>query len=287
MWGRSSSALQETENDQHGLDTGVAGFDLLVMLSTDVIDVTTHVIKPRITLTIMRLGTEVCPDLHDIYGAAGLPSSIASLCVTSQTSSTVGLGGLSPVPVQPVTVGTKFAENLSVFAVFPFDAFNNEINPGGAIPNLFLGYQTRKVNDQPGGVAPVKEKMVFIPQLFDHNGVLSSLNGTNHTFEVDLNTYHPDNPMRLIGGTFDSLGQTIRYPTGISTYLATAGGKVPEHINIALDVAESTWPNRRCSADPATAVTTCSTRPARPLSCKPITLRTKARSGRSTSFKRP
>lgn len=117
-----------------------------------------------------------------------------------------------------------FVQDVEILVGFPFDAFNNEdlVLPGD--PNLFIGYETAAAGGAVGGIAPLTEKFTFVP------GVL---NGTDHLFNLNMQTTGSSNPLRFLAGSFD--GDTT---TGIlnSVAMSALAEPVPANINLAVDV---------------------------------------------------
>lgn len=158
---------------------------------------------------------------------------------------------LTPTPhlrlnVERLGTGPVHAPNLSVVVAFPFDAFNDEdASPGGQRPNLFFGYQTRGAfdavtGDYPdGGVAPVAMEYRIIPEV---------LAGTDHLFQLQMNTTDASNPIRYLGGHFDGDAST-----GIldAIGMAALADPVPATAALSIDVGESPT-----SSDPTAATDT-------------------------------
>ncbi|MCH5377301.1 MAG: hypothetical protein JJ992_25340, partial [Planctomycetes bacterium] len=132
-----------------------------------------------------------------------------------------------------------FAEDLSVFIAFPFDAFNTETDLAGP-PNLLMGFQTRApgvsgmdsyTSGLDGGVAPESLEMVLTTHV---------LAGTEHDFEWEIHTTGADNPLTFVAGEFDGDPLDLTPPRilnalAFSAYVAD----VPDHIQVDLSVAES------------------------------------------------
>jgi len=85
-----------------------------------------------------------------------------------------------------------FAEDVTILAAFPFDAFNDETLPGS--PNLVIGFRTATDGGGEGGIAPAFESISFVPNI---------LGGTSHDFEMTFETTGPENPLEFIIGHFD------------------------------------------------------------------------------------
>jgi len=143
---------------------------------------------------------------------------------------------LAPVPhlvLDIVRLGEPpYAEDLSVIIAFPFDAFNDEVLP--APPNLFLGYETRgefdAVDDEypGGGHAPAAVRVRFISW--------GALAGTDHEFEVTVQTTGADNPVLFAAGHFDGARFTGTHDALAVT--ATAD-PVPDEFRIDLRVGNT------------------------------------------------
>lgn len=118
-----------------------------------------------------------------------------------------------------------FAEDLTVLIAFPFDAFTAELLPGPS--NLFIGFQTTAADGSAGGHAPLSEEIRFIP---------GTLGGTDHTFEVRMNTVGDTNPLRFLAGHFDGDASTgLLNADAFSAWVQS----VPDQITLGLDLAEN------------------------------------------------
>ena len=137
-------------------------------------------------------------------------------------------------------IGTaNFAEELSVYIAFPFDAFNTETDLAGP-PNLLMGFETRLPGTPgtdayksgiDGGIAPESVEMVLTSHV---------LAGTEHDFEWDIATSGAANPLTFVGGEFDGDPVNLTQPRienaiGFSAYVED----VPDQINVDLSVSES------------------------------------------------
>ena len=119
----------------------------------------------------------------------------------------------------------NFVDDFSVLIGFPFDAFTNEVLPGAS--NLFFGYETTGADGGPGGIAPFSEVISFTP---------GTLGGTEHLFDVTLETAGDSNPLRFFSGHFDGdIDAGVLNFDGLSAWVE----EVPDTINIGLDVAEN------------------------------------------------
>lgn len=143
---------------------------------------------------------------------------------------------LTPEPHLRLTINRLgsglLAQDLSVVVAFPFDAFNGEdASPDGGNPNLFFGYQTTAAfdgTDYPaGGSAPESLEYRFVP---------GTLAGTDHLFNLGIDTVNAPNPVRYIAGHFDGTADL-----GIQDALGMAAlaDPVPASVDLAVDVAES------------------------------------------------
>lgn len=141
---------------------------------------------------------------------------------------------LLPTPHIELSIGrigtTNFVSDYTVLIAFPFDAFSSELLPGAS--NLFFGFQTTGDDGTPGGIpggiAPVSEVITFTP------GILA---GTDHLFNVNLQTTGDVNPLRFFAGHFDG-----NVDSGLLNFdaLAVWMQNTPDNVTIGLDVDENT-----------------------------------------------
>ena len=170
-------------------------------------------------------------------GRAGAPTRI-----DVDDSKTTGKGGhdlivevntiLLPTPHLELSIErigepgkNDFVEDFSILIAFPFDAFTDELLPGQS--NLFFGYETTGADGGAGGIAPLSEIITFTP---------GTLAGTDHLFDVTLDTTDDSNPLRFFAGHFDGdIDNGVLNFDGLSAWVQD----VPDTINIGLDVAEN------------------------------------------------
>lgn len=122
-----------------------------------------------------------------------------------------------------------FVEDFSILIAFPFDAFTAELLPGPS--NLFFGFQTTAADGTAGGtaggIAPFSEVITFTP---------GTLAGTDHLFDVTLETTGDENPLTFFAGHFDGdIDSGVLNFDGLSAWVED----VPDTINIGLAVDEN------------------------------------------------
>ncbi|HTK76552.1 MAG TPA: hypothetical protein VL371_14900 [Gemmataceae bacterium] len=127
-----------------------------------------------------------------------------------------------------------FASNFEVLLSFPFSAFSPEfLSNAIPDPNLFIGFKTTGAAspDTPGGIAPLKEQISFIPNVMAL--------ATHPSVDITLDTTAAANPLQFITGYFSAVpGSGLAGIQDAAAYAAWVQ-QPPAHVGINVGVSNS------------------------------------------------